>query len=167
MAVGLYLSPEDDAPARVLISGTPVEILDRSGALCRVSLSDGDAGWLECRYLTDEKPARAMLVEAQARIGSLWEEIDGMKRRLATKDREIEELERRLKAAEGRFPGPSHGPAGTTRAEPLDAGPVVRGRGGGEGGDLPAALLGAIGGASIAAAAFLWRSRRRYNGLGI
>jgi hypothetical protein len=161
MAVGLYASPKDESPQRVLISGEPLEIVDRSGPLCRVTLGDGDTGWLECRYVTDEKPARVMLVEAQARIGSLWQEIEGLKGRLAAKQRRIEELERHLEAAEGLFAAGSAEAPTAPRPGREEPGPPAREPAGpGRTGAVSAALLGAVGGASVAAG-LVWRSRRR------
>ena len=79
LAVGLLEARGDEIPKRVLISGTPLEMLERQDNFCRVRLGDGESGWLECRYLTDEKPARVMLVESQARAGQLWDQVEGLK----------------------------------------------------------------------------------------
>lgn len=100
LAVGLYESSGDEQPKRVLTSGTPLEIIDRAGRLCKIQLGDGTRGWLECRYVTDEKPARAMLVEAQARAGQLREDIDALKQKLDAERRDKAAVERRLRAVE-------------------------------------------------------------------
>jgi hypothetical protein len=176
MAVGLYDSPNDEEPQRVLISGTPLEIVERSGRLCKVQLGDGDAGWLECRYVTEEKPSRVMLVEAQARIGQLWGEIEALKRQLEAKEQRIQGLQRRIDASERLFS--RRGSIDSEdRADPLvgerhDAA-SSHGRAVVSGGDLgeehvySAALLGAGGGALIGALGLLWHYRKRYGGLRI
>ena len=92
LAVGLHEARDDETPKRVLISGTPLELLERQKEFCRVRLGDGDNGWLECRYLTDEKPARVMLVESQARAGRLWDQVEGLKRQLEQKEEYLREL---------------------------------------------------------------------------
>jgi len=83
LAVGLYDSPDAAQPRRMLASDTPLELLEQGPRLCRVRLGDGDGGWLECRYLTEEKSARALLLEVQARAASLRRELAGLKRRCA------------------------------------------------------------------------------------
>lgn len=83
LAVGLYDSAGDEEPKRILTSGTPLELLERGGRLCRVRLGNGDEGWLGCRYITEEKTARAMLLEAQARNGRLRRRIVELESRLS------------------------------------------------------------------------------------
>jgi len=101
LAVGLYDTPKRAGePARVLISGTPVEILQRNDRFCEVRLGDGQEGWLECRYASDEKPARSMLVEAQADNGQLRKQLVELERQLEEKQLRLQELELRMQAAE-------------------------------------------------------------------
>ena len=106
LAVGLLDTPDAQTPRRVLVSGTPVEVLEQAGAMCRVGLGDDDGGWLECRYVTREKPARAMLLEAQARAGE-------MRRR-------IESLERQVQSPRESAPPPAaHSTRAENRADPV------------------------------------------------
>jgi len=170
MAVGLYDAPDDEPPRRVLTSGTPLEILDRGGRLCKVRLGDGDGGWLECRYITDEKPARAMLVEVQARAGRLWDQVEELKRQLDAKQQRLQDLDLRLRAAEGIVLEPVANPdtvalasAGRDEIERPQADARTKW-------DLERllpALLGAAGGFVLGALLLFWRCRRRFGGLRI
>ena len=170
MAVGLYDAPDDEPPRRVLTSGTPLEILDRGGRLCKVRLGDGDGGWLECRYITDEKPARAMLVEVQARAGRLWDQVEELKRQLDAKQQRLQDLDLRLRATEGIMVVPVANPdtvalasAGRDEIERPQADARTKW-------DLERllpALLGAAGGFVLGALLLFWRCRRRFGGLRI
>lgn len=84
MAVAFYLEETDDTPQRLLTSGTPVERLgqNRDASLCKVRLGNEQTGWLECRYITNDKPARAMLLDAQARNGELRRRIADLQQNL-------------------------------------------------------------------------------------
>ncbi len=78
MAVGFHASESDATPTRLLPSGTPLERLGRHGERCEVRLGTGEIGWLECRYISDEKPARAMLLEAQAQNSELRKQLQAI-----------------------------------------------------------------------------------------
>jgi SH3 domain protein len=72
LVVGLYPEPSlQGEPSRLLTSGTPVEVLKRAKGAVQVRLADDTRGWLEARYVTEEKPAAMMLLEAQAEIRRL------------------------------------------------------------------------------------------------
>lgn len=72
LLAGLYAEPStEQKPLKLLPSGTPVEVLERKPGFQRVRLGDGAEGWVEVDYVTEEKPAKAMLLEAQARIAEL------------------------------------------------------------------------------------------------
>ena len=76
LAVGLYETPElKGKPQRLLTTGTPLEVLERKGEAVRVRLGDGSSGWVEARYVTEEKPAAAALLEARAEIRRLKERL--------------------------------------------------------------------------------------------
>ena len=69
LVVGLYAEPKTEGkPLHLLSSGTPVEVLRREGGFAEVRLVDDRKGWVEAGYVTEEKPAKAMLLETQARL---------------------------------------------------------------------------------------------------
>jgi SH3 domain protein len=72
LLVGLYAKPAPGVqPIKVLPSGTPLEVLERKDAYSKVRLGDGKEGWVKSVYISDEKPARAMLLELQAKTSTL------------------------------------------------------------------------------------------------
>jgi SH3 domain protein len=76
LLVGLYAKPETSTkPTKVLPSGTPLEILEQKGAYSRVRLGDGKEGWVKSVYISKEKPARAMLLELQAKSSTLQNKL--------------------------------------------------------------------------------------------
>ena len=71
LLVGLYAEPDASGePLRLLKSGTPLESLERRGQFTLVRLGDNSEGWVESRYITDQKSARMQLLELQARYGA-------------------------------------------------------------------------------------------------
>jgi len=90
LLAGLYEAPDGSGePAGLLISGTPVEVLSRRGGFTQVRLGDDRTGWVESRYVTQDKPAKVKLLELQAKAGELQRKLDLAQRRL--KDLETEE----------------------------------------------------------------------------
>ncbi len=77
LVVGLYAQPSlEGEPQRLLTTGTPLEVLKRGKGVLQVRLADDTRGWVEARYVTDEKPAAMMLLEARAEIRRLKAELD-------------------------------------------------------------------------------------------
>jgi SH3 domain protein len=54
-----------------LISGTAVEVLERSGGYAHVRLADGREGWVRATFLVTTKPAAARIAELEAQVGGL------------------------------------------------------------------------------------------------
>lgn len=72
LLVGLYAKPAPGTqPIKVLPSGTPLDVLERKDAYAKVRLGDGKEGWVKSVYISEEKPARAMLLELQAQTSTL------------------------------------------------------------------------------------------------
>jgi SH3 domain protein len=76
LLAGLYDEPDSTtAPIRVVPSDTPLERLDKQGDFTKVRLGDGTEGWVESRFITDEKPARIMLLELQVKNSELQQKL--------------------------------------------------------------------------------------------
>lgn len=76
LLAGLYPEAKVEGdPLKVLPSGTPVEVLQQQEGFVKVRLGDRTEGWIESGYLTDEKPARVMLLEQQARANTLQQAL--------------------------------------------------------------------------------------------
>jgi len=72
LVVGLY-EREDLAgeSIRALVSGTSVEVLAHKPGAVRVRTADAAEGWVEVNAVSEEKPARTQLLEAQAELQRL------------------------------------------------------------------------------------------------
>jgi len=76
LLAGLYEEPSSgQKPIKLLASGTPVDVLEKRGGYQRVKLADGTEGWVNGSYVTEEKPAQVKLLEAQARMTDLQEQL--------------------------------------------------------------------------------------------
>ncbi len=76
LLAGLYPTAKAEGdPIKILPSGTPVEVLQQQEGFARVRLGDRTEGWIESGYLTEEKPARVMLLEQQARANTLQQKL--------------------------------------------------------------------------------------------
>lgn len=85
LLVGLYDKPDSSTkPIKVLPSGTPLEILEQKDTFSRVRLGDGMEGWVKSVYISKEKPARAMLLELQAKLGTLQNKLQQAEKELKT-----------------------------------------------------------------------------------
>lgn len=76
LVVGVYAEAGGDGkPLRLISSGTPVEVLSTAGGFSQVRLADETQGWVESRYVTEEKPAKAVLLETQAKLRQMGIEL--------------------------------------------------------------------------------------------
>ncbi|MCW8944971.1 MAG: TIGR04211 family SH3 domain-containing protein [Sedimenticola sp.] len=109
LLAGVYETPDTSTtPTRVLPSDTPLERLEKQGDFTKIRLGDGTEGWVESRFITDEKPARIMLLELQVKNSELQQKLREANKELkalgqtpntATEtqpDPEISELKRQL-----------------------------------------------------------------------
>lgn len=80
LLVGLYAEPGSTGkPLKLLASGTPLDVLQHTSGFTQVRVADDTQGWIEAEYVSEEKPARAMLLEAQARLRETTEELNRLK----------------------------------------------------------------------------------------
>jgi len=75
-----------------LISGTEVEILERSGGYAHVRLADGREGWVRGTFLVTTKPAAARITELEALVGGLEADTAAAKAAQAAAEQELARL---------------------------------------------------------------------------
>lgn len=107
LVVGLYDKPAlQGEPLQLLTSGTPIEVLERAKDAVKVRLADDTRGWIEAGYVSEEKPARMMLLEAQAELRQLKQQAasaqPGEEQNGKAVGRETE-LQQQLEAAQQRI----------------------------------------------------------------
>jgi len=72
LRLGIHQAPDtSDRAFSTLVSGTPLEVLERSSNYARVRPPDGREGWVKSAYLVDEKPSRLRATELEAEAGQL------------------------------------------------------------------------------------------------
>ena len=82
LVVGIYAEAGAGAPPiRLLSSGMPLDVLRHAAGFAEVRLADGTRGWVESRYVTDEKPAKAVLLETQTRLRVLDAKLQALEAR--------------------------------------------------------------------------------------
>lgn len=76
LLAGVYAEPKSKGkPLKMLSSGAPVEVLERGDVFDKVRAEDGTEGWVNSAYLTEDTPAKALLVDAQSRIAELEKQL--------------------------------------------------------------------------------------------
>ncbi|MBT8439139.1 MAG: TIGR04211 family SH3 domain-containing protein, partial [Gammaproteobacteria bacterium] len=109
LVAGLYKEAKvTDKPVKALTSGTPLEVVSRKNGFIKVRTSDGVIGWVESTYLTDEKPARSILLDTQAKLSILQKKLDKLSRLEKNADAakavdEIAALQEKLAQAQGKI----------------------------------------------------------------
>ncbi|MCB1722924.1 MAG: SH3 domain-containing protein [Chromatiaceae bacterium] len=87
LVVGVYPKPNAEGnPLRLIASGTPLDVLGGDGDFAEVRLADDTRGWVERRYVTEEKPANAMLLETQAKLRQMGLELAALRASRAESD---------------------------------------------------------------------------------
>ena len=76
LRLGLHRAEDtSDQPFRNLVSGTELEVLDRTTNFARVRTADGQEGWVKSAYLVTDKPAQLRVAEAEAELETLRLEL--------------------------------------------------------------------------------------------
>ncbi|HEX6997597.1 MAG TPA: TIGR04211 family SH3 domain-containing protein [Gammaproteobacteria bacterium] len=72
LRLGLHHAQDtSDAPFDSLVSGTPLEVLERVPSYARVRTPDGREGWVKSMFLVTDKPAQARVAELEAEVAKL------------------------------------------------------------------------------------------------
>lgn len=81
--LGLYPEAEADSKAlATLVSGTPLQILERGKYFSRVRTQDGKEGWVKSAYLVEDKPPRLLLEQVQTEREQLAEALQSTRAQL-------------------------------------------------------------------------------------
>jgi len=92
LQLGLHrASDTSDRPFENLVSGTRLEILERTTHYARVRTESGAEGWVKAAYIVSETPARYRLAELESRVDALTAELADAR---ATEKRAVREAER-------------------------------------------------------------------------
>ena len=102
LRLGLHAASDtSDRPFETLLSGTAVEVLERTTNYARVKLGDGREGWVKAAYLVTEKPAALRVVELESEIETLEGAVAEAKTSQATAQHELARLTAELTGKAG------------------------------------------------------------------
>jgi len=77
LLAGMYeTASSQQEPIKLLPSGTPIELLGEKDGFIKVQLVDGKVGWVEKRFLSDDKPAKVRLLALQSKYRQLQAKLD-------------------------------------------------------------------------------------------
>lgn len=83
LLAGMYAKPTSaEQPVQLLPSGTPVELMGEVKGFVKVQLVNGKMGWVEKRFLSEEKPAKVRLLSLQSKYRQLQEKLDRSEEKL-------------------------------------------------------------------------------------
>jgi len=72
LRLGLYHSEDtSDKPFLNLVSGTELDVLERSSSLARVRTPAGEEGWVKVAFLVPDKPSQVRVAELEAELAGL------------------------------------------------------------------------------------------------
>lgn len=94
-------SDTSDRPFENLVSGTPMDVLDRNTNYALVRLADGREGWVKAVYLVTEKPAAARILELEDEIAGLAATVETAKSAQATAEHELKRVMSHLQETTG------------------------------------------------------------------
>ena len=80
----MYVKPNNtQQPIELLPSGTPIELIGEARGFVKVQLVDGKTGWVEKRFISEQKPAKVRLLSLQSKYRQLQEKLDRAEAALA------------------------------------------------------------------------------------
>lgn len=102
LRLGMHEAPDtSDKPFENLVSGTALEVLERSSSYARVRLADGREGWVKGTYLVTEKPAAARVRELEAKLGGFESAAAAAKTAQTAAEDELANLRSELQSTTG------------------------------------------------------------------
>lgn len=100
LRLGLYPEAGDTGTQlKTLISGTPLELIERDRHYAKVRTLDGVEGWAKTAYLVTDKPARLQLAELASRNEAVTQELETAQQALAGARQRVDALQQRAASA--------------------------------------------------------------------
>jgi SH3 domain protein len=102
LRLGLHRAEDtSDRPFENLVSGTPLEVMERNSNYARVRTSGGQEGWVKSAYLVDEKPAQLRVAELEAELAGLRGQFDQVRSARSSAEDELNRLGKQVAATTG------------------------------------------------------------------
>jgi SH3 domain protein len=102
LRLGLHAASDtNDQPLENLISGTALEVLERTTSYARVRTPDGREGWVKAVFIVTEKPAAARELELDTEIATLQGAVAEAKAAQTAAEQELSRLRAELQSTTG------------------------------------------------------------------
>ena len=102
LRLGLHRAADtSDRPFENLVSGTPLEVLERTANYARVRVGDGRDGWVKAAFIVTEKPAAARVLELEAERAGYEEAAASARADKSAAELELARLRSELQATTG------------------------------------------------------------------
>ncbi len=102
LRLGLHHTDDtSDRPFENLVSGTPLEIIERNTNYARVRTPDGQEGWVKSNYLVQQKPALLRVAELEAELAGLRGEFNEVRSAHSSAEHELSRLDKEAAATAG------------------------------------------------------------------
>jgi SH3 domain protein len=102
LRLGLHHTDDtSDKPFENLVSGTPLEIIDRNTNYAHVRTPDGQEGWVKAAYLVEIKPAQLRVAELEAELAGLRGEFAQARNARSSAEDELSRLGKQAAATTG------------------------------------------------------------------
>ena len=102
LRLGLHRAADtSDRPFENLVSGTPLEVLERNPNYARVRLEDGRDGWVKAAFIVTEKPAAARVLELEAEMAGYEQAAASAQADKSAAEQELARLRSELEATTG------------------------------------------------------------------
>jgi SH3 domain protein len=99
LRLGLHAASDtSDRPFENLISGTALEVLERTTNYAHVRTPEGREGWVKSAYLVDEKPAALRVAELETELEALRAEAASARHARVTAEGEVDRLGKQVAA---------------------------------------------------------------------
>jgi len=90
-----------DRPFDNLVSGTPVEVIERTTNYAHVRTLDGQDGWVKAAYLVGVKPATLRVAELESELEKVRGEFDQVRSARSNAEEEASRLGKQMAATTG------------------------------------------------------------------
>ena len=102
LRLGLHAASDtSDRPFENLISGTALEVLERTPNYARVRDPEGREGWVKSTFIVTEKPAAARVLELESELAALQHTVAAAETARATAEHELARLTAELQSTTG------------------------------------------------------------------
>jgi SH3 domain protein len=100
LRLGLHHAPDtSDEPFENLVSGAPLEVLEKTPNYDHVRTADGQDGWVKSAYLVAEKPAQLRVAELEAELTRLRNEFAEARNARLVAEEEAGRLNKQISAS--------------------------------------------------------------------